>query len=159
MIGLLYIAATVLIIRAYCIHSFTRPVPHSPAALGLAFAAITFILLIGCGALYRVLDLLDFTGLTVHFTALAFTLACVFGGGYLSARTSEDTQSMNIKILAVVGFLPYMAITAILYSGDPSWLNYLAAALYIPVLACGYFTFTRTAKDDATQHIEKSSEI
>lgn len=137
-------------IRKFYLYAFTKPVPQSPAALGLAFACIVLAFII-CSAISEFLMFFAIEGIITDVAIFLSSIVCAVGAGFLSARTTEDTKSMNAKIIAVVGFPLYIAITTISFQGEPVWLNYSTAILYIPAIIGGYFIYTKMPNKNSQQ--------
>ncbi|WP_444912550.1 hypothetical protein [Microbulbifer sp. PAAF003] len=96
------------------------------------------------GGLYRKAQLLagylfftvaaEQASLLYLFSAIPFDLAYIatsfvfiplrmFWGGFMAARTTEATVTMNIKIVMVLAALHYLLITYFAFMNHSGWLN------------------------------------
>lgn len=127
--------------------SFFGKQPSAPAAIGRALGLLVFGQLAGFYLVwyfisYRVSPFLIHPS-TFESGTLHGVIAAVFaiGAGFLAKRTFENTQSMNLKIVAIVGFLVQGLITAFDFM-DASTTTY-ALWFYIPLVFLGGYLFGR----------------
>jgi hypothetical protein len=119
-------------------------VPSSPAAIGRSLGVIILGQLVLFYLLWYFSYLLGYLGVTFtdpNHSVLHGPIGIVFivMAGYLSARTFEDTKSMNLKIVCVVGLIPQLLITVFNFNEGLS--ASIALYLFIPsVLIGGYLS-------------------
>ncbi len=161
--ALIIFAISYFIVRKFYALSFLGDVPQSPAAVGRSFAAITFILGI---ALYNLHCIQTIIHAFVNAESIPYQAASVLASlfmagvaGYLAARTIEDTQSMNAKIIAVVGYAPYLLVTTLALMGEPLWCNYVSAVLYIPAVIIGYFLYIKSPNKALKSDAERAGAV
>ena len=147
-IGFFLIILSIVIIYQFCKKTLLGPIPQSPAAMGRAFAAITFILILALfvsnifhliltkaavfSPIFNNIDVFLYAGVIVSLIAPILA-------GILATRTSENTISMNLKLIIVVGVFPYFIITSFAFMHRPWWPNYTVLSLFIPTILFGYF--------------------
>lgn len=106
--------------------------PQSPAACGAGF----FISTAGVASALYLLSLIP-SSLFYQFTSVFVLPLLALIAGYTAARTTEDTSSMNAKIVAGVGFIPYVIICMLFLSGLPGWVLIFAALSFVPSVLIG----------------------
>ena len=147
-IGYFLIILSVFIIYKFCRKTLLGPIPQSPAAMGRAFAAITFIFILtlfvtnifhfiltktpSLNPIFKNIDVFLYLGVVVALIAPILA-------GILATRTTEDTKSMNLKLIIGVGIFPYFIITSFAFMGRPIWANYIVLLLFIPNILFGFF--------------------
>lgn len=127
--------------------STTPKVPQSPAACGIGF----FIATAGTASWQYLLSALPLFHLYLASSVISLPLLCI-ASGYVSARTSEDTSSMNAKIVAGVAIIPFIIITLLSLSSLPSWVNYYAIGIFVPSIIVGlkiHQMHNKSSKKDA----------
>ena len=113
--------------------STKNEIPQSPAACGTAF----FIATAGIASWQHLLTIIPSYSLFLAASVISLP-ALSISSGYIAARTSEDTASMNAKIVAGVAFIPYLIISYFSLMSAPSWANYYAAIIFIPCILVGF---------------------
>lgn len=119
-------------------------IPSSPAAIGRSLGIIVFGQLVCFYILWYVSYLLGFIGITFqdpNSSILHGPIGILFNtlAGYLSVRTVENTKSMNIKIVCVIGLIPQTLITAFNFNSGLS--TTIALYLFVPsILIGGYLS-------------------
>ncbi|MGH1374572.1 MAG: hypothetical protein ACRBBW_21225 [Cellvibrionaceae bacterium] len=145
---ILSIISIVILISLY--KASTAPkVPQSPAACGIGF----FIATAGIASWQYLLSILP-SSLFLVGSVISIPLLCV-AAGYISARTTEDTSSMNAKIVAGVAFIPFVIVTLLSLSSLPSWVNYYAVAIFVPCIMAGLKVqkmHNKSSKKDVLKH-------
>ncbi|GAA5315165.1 MAG: hypothetical protein AseanaTS_03690 [Candidatus Pelagadaptatus aseana] len=145
-VKLVILAGIIIILEKYYFFAFKDKVPQSPAALGKAFAAPTFILAISLYAL-NIFQGWFFGDIPMYACiGSAVAVLSAFIAGWVSARTSEDTQSMNLKIISVIGIFPFTLVVAIGFMGHQSSLVIGLVAAFIPVLVSGGLVYRKYAQ-------------
>jgi len=148
-INLIFALGAAYVVYSYYPFAFKSQVPQSPAALGRAFAAPTLIWaltlfiisfiqkwgvtpLVGALPVYEVLSV---------FSALLLAVA----SGWVASRTTEDTQTMNLKLLAAIGFVPFSIITWVGFMSGPVLVVWFLIIAYIPMVYVGYRAYLKYA--------------
>ena len=153
-INLLIIAGCLFAIYKFINKALFGDTPQSPAAMGRAFASITIILIMALFISYLIhlsltnglLLVFSFEGFDVYlYLGFIASLIAPVLAGFIASRTSENTQTMNIKIIVVVGLFPYFIITSFAFLHRPWWVNYTVMSLYIPAVIIGFYLHKRTS--------------
>ena len=106
--------------------------PQSPAACGAGF----FVSTAGVASSLYLLSLVPST-LFYQFASVFVLPLLALIAGYTAARTTEDTSSMNAKIVAGVGFIPYVIICMLFLSALPIWVLIFAILSFVPSVLIG----------------------
>ncbi len=106
--------------------------PQSPAACGAGF----FVSTAGVASVLYFLSLIP-SSLVYQFTSVFALPLLALIAGYTAAKTTEDTSSMNAKIVAGVGFIPYVIICMLFLSGLPGWVLIFAVLSFVPSVLIG----------------------
>jgi len=115
-------------------------VPSSPAAIGRSLGIIILGQLVLFYLLWYFSYLMGFIG--VNFTEPNHSvlhgpigISFIILAGYLSTRTFEDTKSMNLKVICIVGLIPQVLITVFNFNEGLS--TSIALYLFIPCVVIG----------------------
>jgi hypothetical protein len=137
------------IVYSYYPFAFKGKVPQSPAALGKAFAAPTLIwaLSLFIISFIQKWGVAPLAGEVPVYEVLSVLSAMILiaGSGWVVSRTTEDTQTMNLKILAVIGFVPFSIITWFGFMSGPALVVWFLIFAYIPTLYIGYRAYVKYA--------------
>lgn len=145
---LLTLGGVAIVFKYWC-HVMNGEIPQGPAAVGRAVAAPSLILAFCLVVLHfvqlrfvsRILEGVDLYLVLSPILALG---SCVLAG-WVAARTTEDTQLMNVKIVAAMAFLPFLLISLVSLSWGPPGIIWGVIALYIPSLYAGYRFYLKYA--------------
>lgn len=112
-------------------------VPSSPAAIGRALGIIILGQLVSFYIIWYFCYVLAFLGFNFQdpdFSIVHSIVSVLFVvmAGLLSVRTFEDTKSMNIKIVCVIGLIPQVLITFLNLTSTN-----IALYLFIPCILLG----------------------
>lgn len=147
LVNLVLVIVVGFLVFSYYRFVFKGRIPQSPAALGRAFAAPTFILALVVYAFSFIQNwvVTPFLGGLPAYEVLSFLAALLLSGagGWVCSRTVEDTQKMNVKILGVVGVVPYSIVVSIGFVSGPSWVVWWLIAAYFLMLYVGYRAYLK----------------
>ena len=130
------------------IECFKGKVPSAPAAIGRALGIIVLGQLTCFYLLWYIFSfLLSFINIAVKDSTIALFhgpigIIFILAAGILAVSTFEDTQSMNLKIVVVIGLLIQGLITAFNFNEGVS--TNIALYLLIPLIFIGGYIGKRT---------------
>jgi len=120
-----------ILITLYKVAKKPNP-PQSPAACGAGFFIATAGVASALYLLAIVPSSLFYLAASILILPFLSTVA-----GYVSARTTEDTSSMNAKIVAGVAYIPYAIICFLSLSDLPGWIIIYALICFVPCVIVG----------------------
>ncbi|BBM02717.1 hypothetical protein [Microbulbifer sp. GL-2] len=130
---LLIIGAVAILVALYRAAT-SKNIPQSPAACGIAFFTVTA----GLASWLYLLSAIPFHSLYLLVSVTSLPLILLLGG-VMAARTSEDTASMNAKIVLAVAAVPYLLVTFIAFMNSSEWAIIYALVIYIPCIIGGRY--------------------
>ena len=141
LLHLILASVSIYICYRYYIFAFKTPKPSGPAAIGRAMGALAIYEILGSYVIWFI-----FKTSSVIFGSEIFDLGskslsvvlfyiAVIASGFIASRTAENTQSMNYKMQAALGFVPHTIIGFVVFSG--SVYNHLVFWPYIPLVVAG----------------------
>ncbi|MDV2078703.1 hypothetical protein [Marinobacter xestospongiae] len=116
--------------------------PQSPAACGTGF----FVSTAGVASVLYLLSLIP-SSLFYQFASVFVLPLLALIAGYAAARTTEDTSSMNAKIVAGVGLIPYVIICMLFLSSLPSWVLIFAILSFVPCVLIGLRVYQKRSPE------------
>ena len=148
-VAVLYIISCIFIYKFWKMALFGK-VPQGPASMGTGIAAISVL----PGATLFVVWCIDeflFSLLGVKldlylYLAIPIVLTSQFLGGYLATKTTEDTATMNLKLVLVLGAIPHFLVSVLAFFKLPSWIIQMDLIAYIPALILGRLVYLRRSK-------------
>ena len=120
-----------ILIALYKVAKRPNP-PQSPAACGAGF----FIATAGVASTLYLLAIVPSSLFYLAASILVLPFLSTVAG-YVSARTAEDTSSMNAKIVAGVAYIPYSIICFLSLSNLPGWIIIYALICFVPCVIIG----------------------
>ncbi|MBS3796531.1 hypothetical protein [Pseudoalteromonas sp. BDTF-M6] len=137
------VISTVLIIAFFSYVIKSKPL-SGPAAVGLGLASMTAILVLGIYAVNFLDELFSFPEKGIPFYAvMSFFLVTfmLFLAGYAASKTWENTVTMNVKIVMVIGLIPFIFIALMSFSNISLWFVLACLVVYIPSIWGGHLWF------------------
>lgn len=147
-VAISYIISCIFIYKFWKLALFGKT-PQGPASMGAGIAAISVL----PGATLFVVWCIDeflfsLLGVKLDFylySAIPIVLACQFLGGYLATKTTEDSATMNLKLVLALGAIPHFLVTMLAFFKLPSWTTQIDLIAYIPALIVGRLIYLRTS--------------
>lgn len=141
LLHLVLASVSIYVFYRYYIFAFKTPKPSGPAAIGRAMGALAVCEILGSYFIWFL-----FKASSVIFSGEIFDLGskslsvvlfymAALTSGFIASRTSENTQSMNYKMQAALGFIPHTIIGFVVFTG--SIYNHLVFWPYIPLVVAG----------------------
>lgn len=141
LLHLVLASVSIYVCYRYYIFAFKTPKPSGPAAIGRAMGALAVYEILGSYFIWFIFKAISvifssevFDSVSKSLSVVLFYIA-VINSGFIASRTAENTQSMNYKIQAALGFIPHTITGFVVFAG--SVYNHLVFWPYIPLVVAG----------------------